>query len=473
MAPVKKKSVLLNHWGCCHVLRRESQRQGVVLIISLIFVLIFSALAVSMATLSGTNVQLASNQHKVDCAMASTESGLEAMRYWLTRVEILSSTPPSDYFGTIVETLRTDLTNNSISNITVLNDGSILPVALDSANGQGFEGEIIIDANNPNILQVYITGGGSEITRTIKVHYDIEPYEYPIFDFGLATKGPLHFLGNPTIRGINSNSEADIFIDSQNNNLAMLVTGNTNFDGDISIANTIANVDLQGSISIGGDTGQAAIDNHVTIGTESPEFPVPDTGHFLQYATGDVIDSSTDITNSMTLTNATIQAGTDPNFLGNIIMEGILYIEQPNIVTFNGNVDSRGMIVAEGDVNNPGTNSMTFLGNFATNPVPSGVQFDAIRQETGSSILAPAFAVTFAGNFSALSGVMAVSGAHFSGNVNAVIKGTIVNYSENPTTVMGNATLNFDQSDNIKVPAGFDTHRILTYNPASYEELAN
>ncbi len=459
MAPAKKKSEWLN-------------RRGAVLIISMVFVLIFSALAVSMATLSGTNVQLASNQHKVGCAIASTESGQEAMRYWLSRVEIPSSTPPSNYFGTIVSILQNDLDDNNISNnITVHNNGSISPVTLDSASGQGFEGDLIDDSND-NILQLQVTGGG-EITRTIRVHYDIEPYEYPIFDFGLATKGPVHFLGNPTVRGINSNSEADIFIDSQTNNLAMLVTGNTNFDGDITVANTTANVDFWGSVKIGGDTGQSAIDNHVTIGAESPEFPVPDTQHFQQYATGAVIDSSTDLTNSMVLTNATIEANTDPCFIGNITIEGILYIEQPNIVTFNGNVDSKGIIVAEGDVNNPGTNSMTFLGNFATNPVPSGVQFDAIRQETGSSILAPAFAVTFAGNFSALSGVMAVSGVHFSGNVSAVVKGTIVNYSENPTVVEGNSTLNFDRSDNIKVPAGFDSHRILTYNPASYEELAN
>jgi len=53
----------------------------------------------------------------------------------------------------------------------------------------------------------------------------------------------------------------------------------------------------------------------------------------------------------------------------------------------------------------------------------------------------------------------------------AVLKGTIINYSENPTAI-GNATLNFDRPGNIKVSAGFDTHRILTYNPASYEELA-
>ena len=252
----------------------------------------------------------------------------------------------------------------------------------------------------------------------------------------------------------------------------MLVTGNCNFDGSINVANSIANVSLMGAVQIAGDTGQTAIDNHVNIGTDSPQFPDPDTQHFQQYATGSTIDSSTDITGGMTLTNATIAAGTDPNFEGNIIIEGILYIEQPNVVTFTQNVNSQGMIVAEGDPNFAGANnSLSFLGNFATNPVPVGVQFDAIRQEEGSSILAPAFSVAFSGNFSALSGVMAVSGVHFSGNVSALIEGTILNYSDNPTIIEGNATLNFDRSANITVPAGFDTHRILTYNPASYEEL--
>ncbi|NQT01562.1 MAG: hypothetical protein HQ580_06040 [Planctomycetes bacterium] len=458
MAPAKKKAA-------------QQDRRGAVLIISMIFVLIFSALAVSMATMSGTNAQLASNQHKVGCAIASTESGLEAMRFWLNRVEFPSSTSPSNYFGTIVSNLQSDLAANSITNVAVYNDGTIPPVPLDSASGQNFEGEILIDANNANIMQLSAIGGGNNITRTIRVQYDIQAYEYPIFDFGLATKGPVHFLGNPTVTGVNSNSEADIFIESNNNNLAMLVTGNTNFDGDISVANTIANVALMGAVQIAGDIGQTALDNHVTIGAESPQFPVPDTQHFQQYATGTVIDSSTDLSNSMTLTNATIAAGTDPNFLGNITIEGILYIEQPNVVTFEENVALNGMIVADGDVNNPGTNSISFLGNFAANTYPSGVQFDAIRQETGSSIVAPGFSASFSGNFAALGGVMAVSGAHFSGNVNAVIEGTILNYSDNPTVIEGNSRLNFDRSDNITVPAGFDTHRILKYNPASYEEI--
>ncbi|MHC4630375.1 MAG: PilX N-terminal domain-containing pilus assembly protein [Planctomycetota bacterium] len=464
MTPIKKLAYLKQR--LVHL-----KSQGAVLIISMIFVLIFSAMAVSMATLSSTNTQLASNQHKVGCALASAESGLEVMRFWLSRVTIPNSTPSYQYFSTIAYNLHDDLTANGISNIAVDNDGAIQPVTLDSGSGQTFNGRILIDPNYPNVLQVCATGGSGQITRTIEVYYDIEPYEYPIFDFGMATKGPLHFMGSPTLIGVNSDSEAEIFIESQNDNLALLATGNVNFDGDISIANPNANVDLQGSVLIGGDSGQSAIDNHIFNGAELAEFPTPDTGHFQQYATGDTIDSSTDTSNSMTLTNATIAAGTNPSFGGNVTIEGILFIEPPNIVTFEGNVDVRGMIVADGDPNNPGTNNVTFLGNFQSGSFPEDTQFDAIRCEAGSSILAPGFAASFQGNFSAIGGVMAVSGAEFSGNISATIKGTIINYSDSPTTIWGNATLNFDRSDDFQVPAGFNLLRALTYDPDSYSEI--
>ena len=64
----------------------SENRRGAVLIVSMIFVLIFSALAVSMATLSGTNVQLASNQHKVNSALSAAQSGLECGKYIVSTV---------------------------------------------------------------------------------------------------------------------------------------------------------------------------------------------------------------------------------------------------------------------------------------------------------------------------------------------------------------------------------------------------
>ncbi|MHC4678528.1 MAG: hypothetical protein ACYTEK_07500, partial [Planctomycetota bacterium] len=58
----------------------------------------------------------------------------------------------------------------------------------------------------------------------------------------------------------------------------------------------------------------------------------------------------------MILTNATIAAGTNPLFKGSVTIEGVLVVESPNVVTFGRNVALQGLIVAESDVDNPGTN---------------------------------------------------------------------------------------------------------------------
>ena len=447
------------------------RRRGAAFIVSMIFVVVFSALVVGIASLSGANVQLASNHHKVNSALSAAQSGQNVMRYWLSRVVMSSSTPPSDYFNTIVNCLQADLQDNGISNITVNNDGSISSVTLDSQSSRSFTGMLLIDPNATTVLQTCITGNCGAITRTIKVCYDIEPYEHPIFRFGLATKGPLRFPGNPTLATVNANWEADVYVESANDPDALRVVGNTNFDGDVNIGNPEGNVDFQSDVLIAGDHGQTAIDNHVFIGVDPTDFPVPDADHFLQYATGDVIDSSTDLTKGMTVTNATIAAGTNPHFESSVIIQGVLVIEAPNEVTFGRNVNLQGIIIADGDVNCPATNKIDFLGNFDTDPFPPDAQFDVMRHETGASIIAPGFGATFAGNFSALDGVMAVSGVYFSGNANALVKGTILSYSDNPAVVEGNASLTFDRLHTTTIPAGFDTHRVLDYNPSYYSVI--
>jgi len=446
------------------------ERTGAVLIISMIFVVVFSALAVSMATLSGNNVQLASNHQNLNAALAAAQSGQEVVRYLLSRVLIPSSTPQSQYFSEIITAVRNDLTTSGISGIGVATNGAIAAVTLDSTTGRSFDGQILFDANQPTVMEVRVTGHGGQASRTITTSFDIEPYEFPIFKYGLATKGPLNFLGNPTITAANAAWEADVFVESSGDLIALQVNGNTNFDGGINIGNAAANVDFAGAVQIAGEFGQTAIDNHVNIGMDSPEFPSPDTDYFRQYATGIAIDSSTDTSNNMNLVNAHIEAGANPCFEGNVKIDGVLFIESPNVVVFDGNAEIKGLIVADGDSGNPGTDSMTFNGNFQSGPYPPDSQFDNMRSESGSSMLAPGFALRLAGNFSSLGGVMAVSGFHLSGNASAVVEGTIVNYSDSATLVEGNATLNFDRAGSVKVPAGFDLYRELNYEPTSYSE---
>ncbi|MHC4229308.1 MAG: pilus assembly PilX N-terminal domain-containing protein [Planctomycetota bacterium] len=459
------------------------KRVGTVLILSMIFVVIFSALAISMLALSSTNAQLASNQHKVDYALASAGSGLEVERYWLNRVMMPSTTPEASYLSTIVSLVKDDLTAEGITNITVSDSGAFAPVVLNSTNGQNFEGQLDIDANSPNTLHLQASGGAGQVSRTIGVSFDIDDYKWPIFNYGMATKGPINYTGNPTTLVASENWEADIYVESSGSAIAIDIEGNTNFQGDITIGNPAANADFGGDVQIAGESGQDAIDNHVTIGEdEYVEFPVPDTNQFEVFATGMVIDSSTDPnffgdpnnpgTGNATLINAKIVAGTNPTFYCNALIQGILYIESPNVVIFSSNVLLQGIIVGDGDVTaDPITDKIDFLGNFASGPYPPGSEFDAIREKEGTSIVAPGFAGTFQGNFSTVEGVVAFSGMKFSGNVAAIVKGTLINYSDDPLTVEGNPSMMFDRAGLTKIPAGFDTYKVLTYNPSSYQEF--
>ncbi|MHC4372467.1 MAG: hypothetical protein ACYSW8_33105, partial [Planctomycetota bacterium] len=157
----------------------------------------------------------------------------------------------------------------------------------------------------------------------------------------MATKGPLYFTGSPggpTITATNSAWEADIFVASEGSALAIQCLGNAIFDGDFSIGNETGYVDFQRSLQIAGDVDQAAIDNHVFIGEETVEFPAPDTTYFAPYANGPTVDGSWDFTANQTLVNATIKGGTSPTFTGSVTIQGILFIESPNKVTFDRTV---------------------------------------------------------------------------------------------------------------------------------------
>jgi hypothetical protein len=458
-------------------------RNGSTLITCTLILVIVSVLAVGLAATSGINLQIADNQHWANSAFASAESGLEVSRYWLSRVRIPSSTPQANYLGAIIAAVDTDLETNAISNFRVTSTGAIPSVVLQPLPGYTFQGQWSPSASNPDTVRVATTGVSGLMSRTITVEYHIMPYHFPIFNYGIATRGPLQFPGNPTLGVATQSWEADIYVESLESMVAVDIGGNAKFAGDITIGNSEASVSYSGSLTIAGDTDQTAIDNHVeTVADEDrPEFPIPNIYEdFRQYATGPVINSSTDLSGaSTTWPNAVIAANTNPTFPGNTTIQGILYIEAPNKVTFAGNVTLQGMIVGDGaigtDVSNPYGNYISFgdpdsakPSNFASGPYPAGTQFDALRQEQGSCILAPGFKVMFMKNFSALNGVIAASGLYFAWNASATVNGTLINYSDEPTVVEGNINFTFDRSAMVEIPAGFDLYRVPIYNPGSY-----
>jgi len=454
----------------------HSKYRGAVLIISMIFLVIFSALAVSIATLSGTNVQIANNQRNADRARACAESGFDVIRFWLNQVSIPGTTLEADRFNQIAGSLQNELTTNSITNVAASYNGSAITipsVTLDSANASSFFSTITqLDTDT---VQIDVTGTYGSITRTIRANYVIGERANNVFDFGVATKGPLSLSGNIELDGVNVSVEASVYIESENSNLALSIIGNSQIAGDVSIVNPIASVDLQGGkAGIGGETGQDAVDNHVSFGVAPSEFPEPNPTLFEPYVTS-IVDANTDTSADATFENIRIVANTNPTFSGHATLKGVIYIETPNVVEFTGSTDVTGIIVGDGDIgDNSGTNQIIFRGNVDSHPVtelPEEAQFDGLHDQTGTFVMAPGFHVSFGGSFSALCGAIAGNGVEFFGNAGGTINGSVLNYSDVEMTLSGNSDLFFNRSGLTEVPAGFEPEIILDYNPSSYSEV--
>ena len=326
------------------------KNRGAVLIISMIFVVIFSALAVSMAAMSGTNVQIAENHRKADHARACAESGFDVIRFWLSRVSISGTTAEDLRFSQIADSLQDELTSQSITNVTTICNSSAITipsVTLDSPGQKSFYGTITRLDNET--LRIDITGVCGSITRTIRANYNFGERANNVFDFGVATKGPLALSGNIELEGVNVSVEASVYIESENSNLALSIIGNSQIAGDVSITNPIASVDLQGGqAGIGGETGQDAVDNHVSFGVPPSEFPEPDPGQFESFVTP--LDPNIDTSADATLENIRILANTNPTFSGQVTLKGIVYIETPNVVEFTGGADITGIIIGDGNL---------------------------------------------------------------------------------------------------------------------------
>jgi Tfp pilus assembly protein PilX len=453
----------------------RSKYKGAVLVVSMIFVVIFSALAISMASFSNVNVQIAENQCRADHARACAESGLEIIRYWVSRASISGNTAPSARFSQMATSIQSELNDDYITNLAISCDGptiTIPNVTLNAETGQSFSATISqIDSD---LLQVDVTGTYRSTTHTIRAQYQFGTRANTVFDFGVASRGPLALSGNIDMEGANISVESNAYIESEDSILALSIIGNSHIAGNVKIVNPIATVDLQGGqAGIGGETGQDAIDNHVDFGVPPSEFPEPTPSIFASYATN-IVDANTDTSADVNLTNVKIVAGTNPTFSGQATLKGILFIETPNVVTFTGDTSLTAIVVGDGDwADDSGTSQINFAGNVESLPVsqlPAEPQFEGLHDQTGTFVMAPGFHVAFTGNFTSLSGAIAGNGIEFSGNAGGTINGSIINYSREEVCLAGNSDLCFNRSGIDEIPAGFVAEIVLHYDPTSYCE---
>ena len=202
MTPVKKRSERLF-------------RRGAVLIISMIFVLIFSTLAVSMATMSDINVQLASNQHKVNSILSAAQSGLECGRFILATFQpsITSNNPE-------ITQAQADATWNLLCSHmqTQQMDGQVVPNAGNFTDSIGTGDQIITpqinyDSTNvsfqlrfyrydsdPCTIIMQSIGTDGVITRKAAIDVVVRK-DTSVLNYAVASKSRVIITGDSTIDG--------------------------------------------------------------------------------------------------------------------------------------------------------------------------------------------------------------------------------------------------------------------------------
>jgi hypothetical protein len=187
--------------------------RGSVLIISMIFILVFSALAVSMAAISGNNLQLADNQYKVNSALSAAQSGLECCKYFITTVA-LPTTNKNEITQTDAEQVWNLLCNKLGSTLL---DGKTVPSASSFSDSTGSGYQIITQplnyssdtnftlrfyryTNDPNTIKIQSIGSCGQTVQYVNMDMKIAK-ENKVMEYAIATQCRVWMTGDSTIYG--------------------------------------------------------------------------------------------------------------------------------------------------------------------------------------------------------------------------------------------------------------------------------
>ncbi len=277
------------------------RRRGVAALIALVFIALLSVLALGIYSTSTLSVQVVANEKHVRIAQLASESGMEFVRYQLASISVPYNTPQAQLFTAVTDDLKSQLNGTATlggQSIEVVGSTAFIPARNQPAISLGenmgsFRAEVTAQGTH---LLVRTTGMDATDTfeRDIQLEYAIAMHASNIFDFGVASKGPISMNGNVSIRGTLGNEVfGSVLVVSDNNTTPLTMIGNSNISGDVSLTRTgPQSISVGSSSEIAGFTaGNSQIWNHVHDQTREPEFPVVDTTVYKSYAVN-VLDSS-------------------------------------------------------------------------------------------------------------------------------------------------------------------------------------
>lgn len=453
--------------------RTFRRRRGVSSLLAMLFLLLFSALALGFYAAATVNPQIARNEKTASDALLAAESGMQFIRYQLGNIDIPTGTPNDQMFAAVATQLGEILDgtpNMGGATIAVVNNSISIPsptgyINADSTGNKRFRG-IITQSGEFLVATVVGQGPDQTMARTIQMKYYKAPRASALFNYGVASRGKIVTSGSSTITGQGDPTRGSV-LSTNMTDAYPVVAGGKEISGDISIVNPNANVSLGSGVKVGGTTNTALImAEHVHKGVQEPDFPDIDVTEYAKYATNKYVSGSN-------LTNAWIPAGTNPTFNGNTTITGVLYVKAPNKIKFNGNLTIRGVIVVENDAALDLTNNvLDFSGNVTAYPVetlPSS--YGDLRKLTGAFVLAKNYNVAFTGSFGTVNGHIIASKISFTGNAGGIVKGSVINLNDVQMDVGGSSDVIIASTGTSNYPTGVTFGSKYAPLPDTYTEL--
>ena len=452
----------------------RARAAGMTSVIAMMYLVLISSLAVGFYAATTTATRVANNDAHVTQAQLAAQSGMDFMRRQMAKVSINPHTVPQlaieDYYPDLQTLLNgtSNLAGQSISRNgnTISIPAGTGTIKLDSAGNARFRATIT-DWAGDIVVKVdgYYGSTESTLTRAISMDFTRKQRTSTIFDYAVASKGQILMQkGQVTTVDPSKSAQATMMSALPSGN-AITVSGGL-VGGDLSLLDT-ANIVVSGG-SVGGSSVVSNIlSDHVAYLDEAPEFPTVDPTIYKKYAVNDWKDKG------KVQKNILVKAGTNPKFNANDTVQGIMYIESPNQVTFNGNFKMQGFIVMETGAS--ATDLLDFKGNLTQSPVPNGAEFDTLRATSGISIMAPNASVSMSGSTdSILRGSVLVKDFNFKGSADIQIdQGTLMIFKEAANAAVFNGkTVKFTATGAGNAPT--PTVSYSSYyapDPATYQEL--
>ena len=444
----------------------------------MIFLAVFASLSVVLYTSSSLHLRSSDNHRKVQSAQMAAESGLGFMLLCLRDVDMPSTTTGESLIANLTTSLGEALNGTAnLAGHTVATSGGGVEIPNITVEGVTFSSRFAMEADGQK-CRLTVTGSCQGVSRSVAVSLGMTEKSSGIFDYAIASRGKIQVGGNATVTGMNTPGEGSVLSMSADP-VAIQAGGHATIGGDLYVTNP-DETSVQftgGALSVAGESDTSILfDEHVHFGVEEPPIPEFDLAPFSAMTTS-TIDAETELGGGdLVLTNVRIMPNTNPTFSSDTVINGVLYIESPNDVQFTGGATINGIIIADNraasDIVN---NQLKFVGHVSApgvDALPDTPQFAAIKEQTGTILLAPGFGVTIGGNTNTINGMIAADQFKFSGSANIAgdMTGSIIGLADKEMVLNGNTTIRINRQGADDTPAGFKHPIALVPIADSYAE---